>query len=164
MSRPIVLVVLLCMVLSPETARASDSAQHQAAVERRSEQVMPFDMNRSVHVFRSTASGGVQRVVSLDGDPGQVALIRAHLKEISSAFGRGDFRNPVHIHGASAPGLPELRQNWRHLHVSYASVRNGATITYESTDPRVVGAVHTFFGMQVRDHGKHAKMDPGMKM
>jgi len=133
----------------------------QAVIEQRSERVMPFDMKRSTHMFRPTPSGGVQTVVSTDGDRKQVALVRAHLRSIASSFARGDFADPVRIHGASAPGLAALRRDWRHLRVSYADVRNGGAVTFGSTEPTVISAIHAFFAMQVRDHGQHAKMMPG---
>lgn len=132
-----------------------------AVIEQRSEQVMPFDMNRSMHMFGSTSSGGVQTVVSTDGDRKQTALIRTHLHGIASSFAHGDFSNPVRIHEASAPGLATLMRDWRRLHVSYADVRNGGAVTFTSADPAVIHAVHAFFRIQVRDHGKHATMAPG---
>ena len=42
-------------------------------------QVMPFDLERTTHIFEKLENGGLQQVVSDDGDAEQIALIRMHL-------------------------------------------------------------------------------------
>src|SRR5450755_2594234 len=59
---------------------------HEAMVERGSEKVMPFDINRTMHIFKPTADGGVQTVIVHDGDPKQIALVRSHLRKEATAF------------------------------------------------------------------------------
>ena len=39
--------------------------------------VMPFELNRTLHRFETTPSGGAQTVVSRDGDAHQIALIHS---------------------------------------------------------------------------------------
>ena len=57
-------------------------------------QVMPFDLERTTHIFEKRDNGGLQQVVSDDGDTLQVELIRAHLAEEVERFGKGDFQTP----------------------------------------------------------------------
>ena len=118
---------------------------------------MPFDQNRTTHVFRATATGGVQSVVAKDvNDTNQVALIRTHLRDEAKRFARGDFSDPMAIHGMNMPGLEELRHNDGRVRVEYSSAPRGAQITYVTSDPALRNALHDWFNAQLMDHGTHA--------
>jgi hypothetical protein len=147
-----VLIVLLAIAL----VSCAQGAQRQATVEQRSVQVMPFDMNTSMHVFTPTAAGGVQAVMIHNGDRKQIELVRQHLKKEAAAFATGDFSDPAYIHGNGMPGLNELERDHARLSVVYSNISEGGKIVYRSADPRVIAAVHEWFKAQVRDHGAHA--------
>lgn len=133
-----------------ETARQKTIAAKGATV-------MPFDQNRTTHVFRATGTGGVQRVVVKDsGDTDQIALIRSHLREEATRFAAGDFSDPMAIHGATMPGVAALRRGFADIDVRYAPIRDGATITYTTKDPDMIDALHQWFAAQLMDHGSHA--------
>lgn len=138
-------------------ATAAPSA-HEAMVERGSKEVMPFDLNRTMHVFEPTADGGVQTVMVHDGDPHQVALVRSHLRKEAAAFARGNYSDPATIHGATMPGLAQLRAGTVRMVVRYSDSINGASITYKTSDPALIAAIHHWFAAQVKDHGAHAMM------
>lgn len=127
-------------------------------VEQRSKEVMPFDMDRTMHVFDPTPDGGVQSVLVHDGDPEQIALVRSHLRKEAAAFARGDFADPAAIHGTTMPGLAQLRAGARRVAVSYREVPSGASIRFKTSDPKLIAAVHAWFAAQVKDHGEHAMM------
>jgi hypothetical protein len=127
-------------------------------VERGSAEVMPFDLNRTMHVFEPTPDGGLQTVMVHDGDPQQVALVRSHLRKEAIAFARGNFSDPATIHGMTMPGLPQLRAGASRMAISYLQTTNGASIRYKTSDPQLVAAVHEWFAAQVKDHGAHAMM------
>jgi hypothetical protein len=130
----------------------------QAEVARRGEQVMPFDLDATTHVFRATDDGGVQSVVADDpGDAAQVELIRAHLREEQSKFAQGDFDDPAAIHGHDMAGVAELAAGYEDITVSYAELPDGAQLTYTTDRPDLVDAVHAWFDRQVMDHGAHAE-------
>jgi len=78
------LIVLAAVLLLGATPAPS---AHQAIVDERSKHVMPFDLNRTVHVFTPTADGGRQIVMVHDGDAGLIAEVRSHLRKEASAFG-----------------------------------------------------------------------------
>jgi hypothetical protein len=137
---------------------ARQAEERQAAVERRSEQVMPFSMSDTMHIFTPTSAGGVQSVMVDDSDPHQIALVQKHLHEEAIAFAHGDFSDPAYIHGNNMPGLAELRRDYAKMSVTYTSTNNGARIVYYSDDPKLVAAVHEWFSAQVQDHGAHASM------
>ena len=121
---------------------------------------MPFDLNRTMHIFEPTPDGGLQTVMVHDGDPQQVALVRSHLRKEAAAFARGDFSDPAVIHGVTMPGLAQLRAGANRMSVRYLETTNGASIRYKSADPRIIAALHVWFAAQVRDHGAHAMMAP----
>jgi hypothetical protein len=148
----------LAFVAVPAVSQTSSTSTHQATIERRSKEVMPFDLNRTMHIFQPTADGGVQTIVVHDGDPKQIALVRSHLRKEAAAFARGDFADPAAIHGTNMPGLAQLRSAARKIAVTYAPVSNGASIRYKTADGALIAAIHEWFAAQVKDHGAHAMM------
>jgi hypothetical protein len=130
----------------------------QAEVAERGALVMPFDLETTTHEFVTTDEGGVQTVtVDPDGEADtQVPLIREHLEAEAEAFRAGDFRDPMAIHGGDMPGVAALQDGIASIDVSYTEVDGGATVTYTTSDPALVDAIHDFFAAQLRDHGAHA--------
>jgi hypothetical protein len=64
----------------------------QEHVHHQAHSVMPFDISKTLHIFKMTTSGGIQRVVAKDpGDREQTLLIRRHLQREAEKFQRGDF-------------------------------------------------------------------------
>jgi hypothetical protein len=91
-------------------------------------------------------------------DSKQVQLVREHLREIQVQFKKGDFSGPAHIHGADMPGLPELKAAQPgQVAIEYKNVKGGAELTYQTTDPKLVAALHNWFDAQLSDHGPDAK-------
>ena len=152
-----VVVVAIIAVTGCSGGRSSTSTKRQAEVEARGASVMPFDQDRTTHVFRATPQGGVQIVVAKDvHDTQQIALVRTHLRDEAERFAHGDFSDPMAIHGMKMPGLDELRRNDGRVRVEYSSVPLGAQITYTTSDPMLLGALHDWFNAQLMDHGTHA--------
>ena len=131
----------------------------QAEVAERGAEVMPFDLDRTTHRFESRAWGGVQTVVADEPDAEQVRLVRAHLLEEAERFSRGDFDDPMAIHGMEMPGLTELRAGAAdgRVEIAYAQVPTGARLTYRTDERALVTALHAWFQAQVLDHGSHAE-------
>ena len=118
---------------------------------------MPFDQGRTTHVFRSTANGGVQRVIAKDpGDTKQVTLARRHLRKEAARVRAGDFADPAAIHGMEMPGLAALRRGAAAIRVVYTAIPGGAQILYTTEAPRLVTALHDWFDAQLMDHGANA--------
>lgn len=137
---------------------AMAQSQHQAQVSQRGEEVMPFSLTATTHFFQKTESGGVQRVVTkAAGDAKQAALIRQHLQDIQAQFRKADFSAPAHIHGHNMPGLAELAAAPSgNIAVEYREVTDGAELSYQTADAKLVEALHTWFDAQLSDHGKDA--------
>ena len=148
-------VAAILGVLYVSGVTAPQSRQEEVA--ERGAGVMPFDLDKTTHVFEATESGGVQEVVADDpADGEQVALIREHLREEAEVFRRGDFSDPAEIHGEDMPGLRELEAGAQRIRVRYAELPDGARITYTTEDPKLVSALHEWFAAQLSDHGEHA--------
>jgi len=139
------------------TSGSDAAARRRAEVAARGATIMPFDQQRTTHVFRSTAAGGVQRVVAKDPrDRSQIALVRAHLRKEARRFAVGDFDDPMAIHGMAMPGIARLRRGFEGIDVRFAEIAHGAQITYTTTDPALVAALHEWFDAQLMDHGANA--------
>ena len=148
------LAVLLCGCSDSDEASASS---RQAQVAEAGAAVMPFDLERTTHVFRKVPEGGVQQVVSDDGDPGQIELIRDHLREEATRFASGDFHDPEMIHGEEMPGLHDLVTGHESLSIEYVDLPMGGQITYSTTEADLIAALHAWFDAQLSDHGAHAR-------
>jgi len=132
------------------------SADRQAEVARNGSVVMPFDLNRTTHVFTDTDTGGREVVTANDpADTQQIDLIRGHLKGLVTKFSRGDFSDPAAIHGDAMPGLAQLRAGYSRIEFIYEELPNGAALTYRTSDPVMVSVLHTWFAAQRNDHGSH---------
>lgn len=123
-------------------------------------QVMPFDLARTVHIFRMTETGGIQRVVTRDaGASDQVPAIQRHLQHEAHAFQRGDYADPAALHGAHMPGLKELQAGAAQVKVVYSPLPDGAEIRFETTDLALLTAIHRWFGAQLSEHGADARAE-----
>ena len=151
---PLIAVLLLCYCGG---VRAQTQQEH---VHGMSHSVMPFDIAKTVHVFKMTESGGMQRVIVKDrSDANQAMLIQQHLREEARRLQRGNYADPAKLHGVTMPGLKELQLGAQRVKVSYSDLPDGAEITFETTDPHLLTAIHRWFGAQLSEHGADAKAE-----
>jgi len=130
----------------------------QERVHRMSHTVMPFEMSKTIHVFKMTETGGILRVLVRDpDDTGQVALIRGHLAHEAAKFQRGDYGDPGKLHGPDMPGLRELEANASRIRTSCHEIPGGAEIRFETEDIHLITAIHRWFGAQLSEHGTDAR-------
>jgi hypothetical protein len=140
-----VLTCLLATVSAGAAEPASESRLDEVA--RRGTRVMPFDLERTTHVFTKTEKGGVQQVIAKDpAQSEQIGLIRKHLSKIAGEFAQGDFSDPAKIHGETMPGLAELKAaKPGAIQIEYQEITAGAQIDYVTKDPSLVDAIHRWF-------------------
>lgn len=132
----------------------------QEHVHNMSHSVMPFEMAKTVHIFKMTDSGGVQRVVVRDsGYADQVTLIQQHLQKEAGRFRQGNYSDPAALHGNEMLGIKELQLGAKRVKVSYTSLPEGAEIRFETTDLHLVTALHRWFGAQLSEHGADARAE-----
>lgn len=154
-----VLLLALCAGTAAQTALAEPAPpERQAEVAARGAQVMPFELAATSHVFTKNRNGGLQQVlVRNPKDKEQLRLVRSHLREIAGRFQAGDFSAPTRIHGEAMPGLAELKQaKPGEITVHYRELRNGAQISYATSNPALVPVLHRWFDAQLSDHGPDA--------
>lgn len=120
--------------------------------------VMPFDLEKTLHIFNKVENGGVQQVIAKDkNDTVQIGLIRQHLSKIANEFNAGDFSNPAKIHGENMAGLQAMRTAEKgSLNIVYKELPDGAQIDYSSQKADLITALHQFFDAQLSDHARHA--------
>lgn len=132
----------------------------QEQVHQMAHSVMPFDISKTVHIFKMTESGGVQQVIVKDpGSLDQLAFIQQHLQHESERFQLGDYSDPAKLHGTQMPGLKELQSGASDIKVSYTTLSNGAEITFETADLHLLTAIHRWFGAQLSEHGTDARAE-----
>lgn len=135
----------------------SPQSKHQEEVAARGAEVMPFDLERSTHIFEKTENGGQQQVISDDRDLEQIQLIQSHLRTIATQFSQGNFHDPQMIHGEDMAGLHALMMGADRLDITYTPLETGGQIIYTSDESELVNAIHQWFDAQVSDHGSHAQ-------
>lgn len=152
------MLIAVVIVTASACGGGESLAQRQADVAQRGATVMPFDLDATTHRFTKTHDGGVQVVFADDPtDTEQIALIREHLAKERDQFARGDFSDPAAIHGHNMDGVAELRAGYADIDVEYSERPDGAQLTYSTSDPKLVEAIHAWFDRQVMDHAGHAE-------
>ncbi len=147
-----------CLLLMATSVSAAQTTQQR--IHRRSHLVMPFDMSRTLHIFRMTETGGIEKVIARDPrDTTQIRLVRQHLRLEAGKFQHGDYSDPARLHGADMPGLRALHANAARIRVTYAQLPDGAQITFHTRDLASLTAVHRWFGAQLSQHGADAKAE-----
>ncbi len=124
-----------------------------AAMQSRGAHVMGVDQYTSAHVFEDLPDGG--RVV-LDRDDAvdtaAIATIRAHMRDIATAFRAGDFTKPFQVHAQAVPGTAVMRE--RRATISYEAIDRprGGEVRIRSSDSIAVRAIHEFLEFQRQQH------------
>lgn len=136
------------------TLKARQSMIHNAGAN-----VMPFDLNQTMHVFKKTDDGGIQQVIVKDpsNNEQQIGLIQMHLQMEAGLFQQGNFQDPAKLHGQTMPGLDDLKNGVADVRITYSSLINGGQITYSTSNQKLIQAIHKWFDAQLSDHGNDAK-------
>ena len=154
------LAQLIAVVFILINSGHSFAQSQQEHVHQMAHSVMPFDISKTVHIFKMTETGGVQKVIAKDpGAANQIALIQQHLRYEAERFQKGDYSDPAKLHGADMPGLKDLQTGASRIKVTYASLPLGAQITFETTDLHLLTALHRWFRAQLSEHGTDARSE-----
>jgi len=114
---------------------------------------MGVDQYTSAHVFEDLPDGG--RVVLERDDPADtaaIATIRAHLRDIETAFRAGDFTKPFTVHAQTVPGTGVMAA--RRSAITYDEIDRprGGEVRIKSGDRVAVAAIHQFLAFQRAQH------------
>ena len=129
---------------------SSDSAF--AEVQSRGHLAMGVDRYTSLHKFEPLPDGGRIALQRDATDTAGVTQIRAHMRQIASAFGRGDFTLPGFVHAREVPGTREMRARRSAIHYTTDTVTGGAVLRLRSSDSIAIRAIHEFVALQRHDH------------
>ena len=153
--------IFLGICLSATAALAAPTPRQQE-VAQKGAMVMPFNVQNSTHVFQKTTTGGLQQVLAKDPkDADLIAAIRQHLEMEADRFGKGDYSDPMKIHGMDMPGVQYLSHiKPGQLAITYRNVPGGAAVDYVGRDAATVDAIHKWFDAQLDDHGEDATSTP----
>lgn len=141
------------------TARVIEQTQ-QKHMPNISQSIMPIDAAKTVHIFKMTESGGVQRVIVKNKDDAdQVILVQQNLREEADRFQHGDYSDLAAPHRTDKPEPKDLQPGAQKTKVSYSILSDGAEIIFETTDPHLLTAIHRWFGVQLSEYGADAKAE-----
>jgi hypothetical protein len=147
------LLVILVLIGSTDVIAGT----RQEHVHQMAHSVMPFDISKTMHIFKMTEYGGVLRVIAKDpGANDQIALIQQHLQHEAEKFQQGDFSDPGKLHGADMAGLKDLQTGAAQIKIAYEALPSGAEIIFKTTDLHILTALHRWFGAQLSEHGADA--------
>ena len=139
------------------TAAGESDENRIASVREAGSVVMPFELDKTEHIFDPNGTGGTQRVIVRDRDDAdQITLIQTHLQQIAGEFGHGDFHQVSQIHGRGMPGLSELYADPTKYRIEYSALADGGELRYISDDAVTIEALHRWFNAQLADHGTDA--------
>jgi hypothetical protein len=155
---PVTAAVLISCAISFSVASLAQDSNRQDEVAKRGEDVMPFSHTAAMHIFTKTADGGTMRIVVKDATSAKhIPMIRTHLQDLQARFQKGDYSGPSHIHGNEMPGLAQLKAaKPGKITVSYHELERGAELRYQTTDAKLISALHDWFDAQLSDHGNDA--------
>ena len=159
--RTMLATLTLCVGMAA-TAFASDPTARQQDVAQKGAMVMPFNGQNSKHVFQKMPDGGLQQVLADDPkDQDLVSAIRMHLSMEADRFSKGDYSDPMKIHGMDMPGVQYLSKlKPGQIVIAYRDLPNGAEVRYTGKDADTVVAIHKWFDAQLSDHGSDATDRP----
>lgn len=145
---------------SDATVRRAEAAGDSAfaAVQTRGAMAMGVDQYTSTHVFEPLPTGG-RIVLRRDvADSAGAEQIRAHMREIATAFAAGDFRLPGFVHDREVPGTAVMAARRERITYAVESLPRGAALRIATSDEAALEAIHAFLAFQRQDH--HARAHP----
>ncbi|MDD5580551.1 MAG: aspartate carbamoyltransferase [Methylobacter sp.] len=154
----------LLLFSTTTTALEKTGPERINEVLQRSQEVLPYSLDKTRQMFTKTVHGGVQHVVAKSpDDTRQIKLIQANLRKRADEMRKGDFSDTERIHGADMPGLVQLKlAKIDDIKFEYEELPDGAQIHYSTEYPQFVQALHEWFDGQISDHGN--ELLPGHKL
>lgn len=137
----------------PQMPQGTSHEQHMAEMKKRGNAAMGFDQDKTAHHFLLARDGGSIEVGARAADDEQSRQqIRTHLREISEAFGRGDFEKPLATHGEMPPGVGTMQQLKGAITYTFEETEQGGRVRIRTSDAKALAAVHEFLRYQIKEH------------
>jgi hypothetical protein len=147
---------ILCALLVCSTAAAAqahddhssaqpDQSKHQE-MEKRGDQGMGFDQQKTTHHFLLRKDGGaIQVTANSADDKTSKEEIQMHLHHIARAFTSGDFDIPMFVHDQTPPGMATMTKLKDQIHYKYETAANGGRVVISSANAE-------FLKFQITEH------------
>ena len=153
----LVVGIVATLATTPWLSTRAQPPDRQSTVHDMGQEVMPFNLGQTTHIFEMTDIGGIQEVIADNpDDTAQVQLIQQHIQHEVALFRSGDFSDPTSLHGTEMPGVKELAAGVKNIEIHYVELPAGAQITFATSDLKLITALHRWFGAQLSDHGSDA--------
>lgn len=154
-------VGLLIVAALTACTGSKESRDDFAAMQSRGAHVMGVDQYTSAHVFEDLPDGGRVVLERADAsDTAGITKIRAHMRDIQTAFRAGDFTKPFEVHAQLVPGTAVMTERRTAISYEVSDRPQGGEVRIKSTDPVAVAAIHAFLAFQRAQH--HAAGHEGM--
>lgn len=136
------------------SALESTDPEQIANVQERTQQLVPYALEKTVQTYTKTVHGGVQHImVKPPADAKQIKLVQTYLKKLAEDFKKGDFTQTERIHGPNMPGLALLkRATTDDIKIVYEDLPNGGQIHFSTEYPTYDQALHEWFDAQTSEH------------
>ena len=139
-----------CGSTADQDSAAADTAF--SALQARGAAAMGVDQYTSAHVFEALTDGGRIVLQRQEDDPEGTATIRAHMADIASRFGAGDFSIPGFVHDQKVPGTDVMTERASLISYAVDPLPRGGQVRLTTTDSAAIAAIHDFLGFQRHDH------------
>ncbi|MEA2705722.1 MAG: hypothetical protein QOH22_510, partial [Gemmatimonadaceae bacterium] len=104
---------------------------------------MGVNQYTSQHIFEPLPDGGRVVLQRKENDTTGEATIRAHMRTIAEAFGRGDFALPGFVHATAAvPGTEAMKRLRKDIVYSPQDLPGGGEVVISSKNAEAVAAIH----------------------
>ena len=126
---------------------------HMSGVNKRGDQAMGFDHEKTTHHFLLKSDGGIIQVTANDAkDTASRDQIRMHLHHISMMFSQGNFEIPMFVHDRTPPGVDVMKRLKDSITYKYDEIESGARVILVSSSPDALSGIHDFLKFQIEDH------------
>ena len=120
---------------------------------KRGDQVMGFDHNKTTHHFRLLPQGGtIQITANAVDDTESRDQIRSHLGHITKMFAAGNFNAPMLIHEQTPPGVPVMQKLKSEIEYRFEETERGASMHISTRNGKALQAIHKFLRFQIKEH------------
>jgi hypothetical protein len=160
-------VVAVALLLAPAAPRAQQHSmrpgmtheehlaqmQREAETKKRGAAAMGFDQDHAAHHFLLTRAGGTIRVEATNAtDTATRDAIRAHLRQVASEFGAGNFQAPFATHAETPPGAAAMQALKSSIRYVVGDRPGGGEVRIATSNENALAAVHEFLRYQIREH------------
>ena len=142
-------IVVIALALA---ACSTAEDQDFEALQERGQVAMGVDQYTSTHRFDDLPDGGRIELQRDSQDSRDIATIRTHLREVASAFQKGDFNVPGFVHAQEVPGTSVMAARKSAISYEFRELPRGGEIRITTSDREALGAIHEFLAFQRMDH------------